>query len=585
VVAELLLLLVVHLALTGLPGVAAVLAAVDRGVRSVPLLLAIGLAATGVLAMLAFWAYYADPAVGEVASHAVPIGSAGLIAWILYVRCPDASLLRRLAVPLGLWALGSAFLLFLGFAHGGAGQPLDTAQTRFTTFELPGDNAIPFFFSEWFFAHGHHGAPPLFPPNWLASDRPPLQIGYVLEQRPFAWGSVELHYQAIGVILQQLWIVGLWALLLAARLGRVTRALVMLAVLVSGLTIVNGFFVWPKLLPAAKLLAAAALVLTPLWDELRDDWRAGALIGALCGVAMLGHGSSVFAVIPLALLAAYRGFPGLRWLGVALLAGALLTVPWSAYQKYGDPPGNHLTKFMLAGQTRVDSRGTVEAIADSYGEAGVGGALGNKADNFLTMVGGKGVFGKGAALGAARTAATEIGAGRFGDAAREVRTVFFLYLLPSLGVLLLGPIAMALLWRRGRASPREWSFALTCWAVVLLGCIAWGLLLFGNAASRTTIHVGSYAIPILAFTGAVAGLRVVLPRIAVYCVAGSGLMSLLVYAPVVEPLPGTTYSLLALFVSALTLGGFCMLLFFPAKEERSCDATYRPCCSRRRSPP
>jgi hypothetical protein len=218
---------------------------------------------------------------------------------------------------------------------------------------------------------------------------------------------------------------------------------------------------------------------------------------------------------------------------------------------------------MLAGQTQVDGRGTVEAIADSYGEAGVGGALGNKADNFLTMVGGKGVFGRGAALGAARTAATEIGAGRFGDAAREVRTVFFLYLLPSLGVLLLGPIAMALLRRRGRASPREWSFALTCWAVVLLACIAWGLLLFGNAASRTTIHVGSYAIPILAFSGAVAGLRAVLPRVAIYCVAAGVLLSLLVYAPVVVPVPGSGYSVGALSVVALSLACFALLALRP----------------------
>ena len=44
--------------------------------------------------------------------------------------------------------------------------------------------------------------------------------------------------------------------------------------------------------------------------------------------------------------------------------------PWSAYQKYGDPPGNRLTKWTLAGVVEVDDRGTAEAIFDSYGEAG-----------------------------------------------------------------------------------------------------------------------------------------------------------------------------------------------------------------------
>ena len=47
----------VQLALTALPLVAAMLFAARLGVRKVPVLLAIGLAASGLLAMLAFWAF------------------------------------------------------------------------------------------------------------------------------------------------------------------------------------------------------------------------------------------------------------------------------------------------------------------------------------------------------------------------------------------------------------------------------------------------------------------------------------------------------------------------------------------------
>ena len=90
-------------------------------------------------------------------------------------------------------------------------------------------------------------------------------------------------------------------------------ALALVALLGSDLVIVNGFFVWPKLLPAAMLLAAAALVMTPLWAELRSDWRAGALLGLLCALAMMGHGSSVFGLIPLLAIAAFRGLPSWRW--------------------------------------------------------------------------------------------------------------------------------------------------------------------------------------------------------------------------------------------------------------------------------
>ena len=117
-------------------------------------------------------------------------------------------------------------------------------------------------------------------------------------QHPFGWDASQLDYQVLGVVLQQLWIVGLWALLVAARVGRVTRALAMVAVLVSDLAIVNGFFVWPKLLPAAMLLAAAALVMTPLWTRaapqpLGGGAGRGALRGWRCSAtARASSGSS-----------------------------------------------------------------------------------------------------------------------------------------------------------------------------------------------------------------------------------------------------------------------------------------------------
>ena len=67
--------LAAHLALTGAPGVAAALAAMRLGVRDVPLLLGIALATTGVAAFLAFWAYFADPTIGEAWNYVLLLGS------------------------------------------------------------------------------------------------------------------------------------------------------------------------------------------------------------------------------------------------------------------------------------------------------------------------------------------------------------------------------------------------------------------------------------------------------------------------------------------------------------------------------
>jgi len=557
-----LLLLAKHLILTGLPLAAAILFAARRGVRQVPVLLGIGLAASGVVGLLGFWSYYGNRLTGETFSYFVLIGSAGLAGWSLYGGHLDRALLRRLATPLALWALGSAFLLFLGFVHGGAEpEPLLTAMTRFSH-QLPGDNYLPLYFAEYFFQHGHHGVPPDYA-SFLASDRPPLQIGYALSQRQFGWSADQLDYQVLGVVLQQLWIVGLWALLVAARVGRLTRALAMVAVLVSDVAIVNGFFVWPKLLPAAMLLAAAALVMTPLWTRLRHNLWAAALVATLCALAMLGHGSSAFGVIPLVLVAAYRGLPSWRWIGVAAAVGIVLMGSWSAYQKYGDPPGNRLTKWTLAGVVEIDSRGTREAIFDAYGEAGIGGTLHNKAENFATMSGGT------MAPDAIRAA---FESGSLGEIVRNFRIVNFFFLLPSLGLFLLAPFAMAVARRRGRRNPAEWSFALTCFAVFSIGAIVWGLLVFGNGPDRTLFHIGSYLLPILAIAGAIAGLRATFPRFALYYVGLASVLSLALYAPSLDPPPGSYYLPVAIVVVVAALAGYVAVALLGDRGEADVPA-------------
>lgn len=556
----LMLLLALHFALTALPGVAGVLHAARLGVRQPPVLLAIGLAVSGLVAIVSFWAYYTDPLVGQTWTYFVLFGSVALTMWSLWGGHLYGDLLRQLATPLGLWGLGCIFLLFFGFLHGGNDASLDMAGNRFFG-PLPGDNAVPFIYSEWFFRHGHAGDAPILPGEWLSSDRPPLQVGYVLSQRQFEWAGSELDYQVHGVILQQLWIVGLWALLLAARVGRTTRALAVLAVLVSDLAIVNGFFVWPKMLPAALLLAAAALVLTPLWLEVRRDPRVGCLVGALFGLAMLAHGSSVFAIVPLAIIAAVRGLPGWRWLAAGLCAGIVAMAPWAAYQKYGDPPGNRLTKWMLAGVTEVDNRTTSEAIVDSYREVGLWGALQNKADNFETMVGGEPFF------DTSVDAANALGSGDLEGGVRGVRSIIFFHLLPSLGLLIVAPLAMLAGRRRRSEHPAEWRLALTFFLVVGLGCLFWGLALFGNAPSRTSIHVGSLALPALALCGCVVGLRATFPRLTAYVVGAGVLLSLLVYAPSFEPVQDSAYSPLAALLAGLALAAFAVLAFRPPASE------------------
>jgi hypothetical protein len=549
---ELLVLLGIHLVLTALPGVAVALVVASRGEEREPVLLGVGLAGSGAAALVVFWSYYGTHELGQTMSYFLTFGAALLAGWALRSRRIDRALLRRLSVPILLWACGSGFLVYLGFLHGGQGEPLSMAATRFSH-PLPGDNDLPRFFAEWFYAHGHHGTPPELPGAWLASDRPPLQMGYALLERGFGWDAAGLQYQVMGVVLQQLWIVGLWALLVAGRAGRLTRALTMLVVLVSDLAIVNGFFVWPKLLPAAMLLAAAALVLTPSWDEIRRSLWGAALLAALLALSLLGHGASVFAVIPLAVSAVVRGVPSWRWLAVGAAVGILLMAPWSAYQKWGDPPGNRLTKWMVGGSMEIDNRGTLETIVDSYREVGFGGAVHAKAENFVAIGGG------GPMAENLKVAVEEGAAGHLAGMVAAIRTVLFFNLLPSLGLLLAGLVAIGVRWRRGGRDPAEWSLALSCLAAFAIGAVAWALLMFGGSRASTVIHQGSLAIPLFGFCAAAVGLRATFPRLAVWVILANAALMLALYVPSLTPPPGTAYSPLAGVLAAGFLAGFCLV--------------------------
>jgi hypothetical protein len=574
--AKLLGLLAFHLVLTGLPGVAAGVLAIRSGIRQVAVILGVGLAATGVTAMLAFWGYFGDPQLGRVIAYAIAIASIAVIAWCARSIRRQPDLGRELLSPLMLWVLGSGFLVFLGFLHGGTHDPLVMSQTRFSH-PLPTDNQIPLYFSNWYYAHGHHGVPPAFPGGWLSSDRPPLQVGYVLAQRTFGWDVHGLNYQVLGVVLQQLWIVALWALLAAARVVGRTRALVMAAVLLSDIAIVHGFFVWPKMLAATFVIAAAALVVAPGSTSLRAAPGSVILFGCLCALAMLAHGASAFGVIALAIVALIRGLPAWQWIVAGALAVALLWIPWTEYQRAFDPPGNRIEKWMLAGDTGFDHKSTTGAIWGAYRGVGFSGALHDKAENLNGLTGGDD------ALDRAGNAITDLTSGDVAGGFRQARIIRFLWFVPWLGIFLVAPFVM--LARRAQAGERDadWWLAKICLGIAGIGLLAWVLLLFGSPLSGTSLHQGSFAVPLLALCGAVAALRAAFPRAATIVVSANALAVLVLYTPALGPGVSGSYSVPAALLAILALAGFLwvclrdeMLAPANAASERPSPAPVEP---------
>jgi hypothetical protein len=571
---SLLVIVAVQLALTAAPGVAATLLGVRFGVRDVPVLLGIGLAGSGAAAMLTFWVYYTVPSAGGLCAYAAFFGSIAFIAWVWPDVLRHRVLLRRLSVPLGLWALASLFIVFFGFLHGEI-ENIQVPQYRFSTQPslFASDNLIPWFFSDWMF-DGNLGSPPIFPPGWLFSDRPPLQVGYVLTQRIFGWDERMTHYEAIGVALQQFWIVGMWALLIAARVSRRVISLAVVAALVSDVVITNGFFVWPKLLSAAFVLAALALVAAPGESTLRRQPLTILLLGALAALAYLAHGTGVFGLIPVAAVGLWKGLPSWRWLCAGAAVALAFLLPWMAFQRYEDPPGNRVVKWSLAGVVEPDDRGTLETIVDAYRRAGVGGTLENKAQNFLTMAGGNPLERppeEGHPFGDVVTETTDavsaVGEGNFSLAVSKVREIRYWHLLWTLGILLFALPVIAVGRLRGRwRDDADWQFARLCLVVCGIGALAWGLIVFGSEAGRTIVITASLALPLLMIAGVVAGLCATYPRLVGWFVGANAVTVLILYVPMVAPTLNSSYSGFAAVAAIASLAGFVKLAFSSARS-------------------
>jgi hypothetical protein len=274
------------------------------------------------------------------------------------------------------------------------------------------------------------------------------------------------------------------------------------------------------------------------------------LISALFALAFLAHGGSLFGILPLVVAAGLRGVPTVRWVTAGLICGLVLMVPWSLYQRYEDPPGNRLVKWMFAGAHAVDDRTSVEALEDAYAAVGVNGGVRNKLGNFSTMLGGPAVFVR------MRSTVKLAAAGRLGQAIGQVRIDRFFGFLPSLGIAALAAVAMLIWPARGRRNRDDWTFARRSLGCAISGCLFWGILMFGDPETRTVIHAGSLALPLLALAGCVAGVAAVSTRWAALVVAFHCTIALALYVPVLDPVPATTLSAAAAAGALLALVGF-----------------------------
>jgi len=349
---------------------------------------------------------------------------------------PSPHLHYRLLALTALAGVVYISVLFV-FPHG---KFAATAGQRFLP-NMPGDNFIPTIFAERLAS----GVPPQhLGAGWLSSDRPTLQTGLALVTIP-ALQTLDIGYDkacaTAGVWFQLLWIPALWVFLRWLGLTERDAHAATAALVFTGFLLFNTIFVWPKLAGAALvLLAFCTFFATEAAIDRRHRWVVG---GALAACGNLAHGGVMFSLVALVPIVAFSLRRRWRpWL-LAAAAFSLLSLPWLAYQRLYEPPGNRLLKWHLAGAVEPDARSVTTALVENYTSLGWSAALATRHENLRILF-----------LGEWQNLLTTRDPGAI--AGRRSEEVFHLFRTPAAWIL--GAVALPLLlyvhYRR-RSTPRS----------------------------------------------------------------------------------------------------------------------------------
>lgn len=417
------------------------------GAADARLRLALSLGAFGLVGYAAFFVFWASIVAGAVLTVAVV--AAGAWGFARFVRAaadpaPSGRLPQMVLSAGWLWlmvALSVVAVFSVAEVNAGAWSP----NARFTPARWSSDNTLPMRVGQMLASGNMQSVAWLGP--WHVSDRPPLAYGWhAIFAKLFGSSLVPadgkyLMYQhawPVGVLLNTLWLPALFfAVLRWSRSASVTLTIVLACVL-SPFLLFNSGYIWPKLLAAAFGFTAAYLLFdagAPTRRPLRQDGAAFVSAAGLSALALQSHGGSVFGILATIIVAlAMRGLPSPRALVGAAAVSLAILVPWMLYQRFVDPPGNALLKFAFAGTFGFgeEDMGVVETIARTYSGFTPLSWLQSKwaALQVLLVGGGQCGYGEHAAISSTF--------GRF-------RSRDFLYVLPSLSLLVVGAVTARLL--------------------------------------------------------------------------------------------------------------------------------------------
>lgn len=251
---------------------------------------------------------------------------------------------------------------------------------------LPTDNQIPRIFADKLYQN-------LDPRDfevgigWTSSDRPPLCTSFILLFRPFFELlniPTKTSSYSITIGFQLIWIPVLLNILNSWKINRVYSFMILLSFAFNGFIFHNSIYTWPKLGAGALLLYAFFIYHKNGLLKTHNT----IIISILTSLAWLSHGGVSISIIPILLIVICR--PKYFKVKQFIIAGAIaasLCLPWTAYQKLYDPPGDRLLKWHIGGQPEAIDKSLSETIYESYSSTSIEEWIENRKLNFLRLFG------------------------------------------------------------------------------------------------------------------------------------------------------------------------------------------------------
>lgn len=232
---------------------------------------------------------------------------------------------------------------------------------------------------------------------WTVSDRPPLFAAAIAYLKSFSFLNNPItFYQYLGTFLQCSFIIGLWDVLTYYKTTKTIRWFILGVCIFSGFTLYNSVFLWPKVVTFTLFIIAYILLIKASKGQSLFINHL-IIIGISLGLSNLAHGGILFSIIPIMFLFLLLRRNIIHVVAIFLIFLSL-QIPWMLYQKFIDPPGDHLIKSRIAGQRNGgdpdsiqlyagqlflnENDSTFKAIMDSYTKVPTEAIISNNISNF-----------------------------------------------------------------------------------------------------------------------------------------------------------------------------------------------------------